>query len=98
MEYHSADVAEVIGNGRVRAYEIELHPDSGDIPEQVVKDLNLGFSEIVVLTVNKEGLKKVRKRVEQRLLADSKMGARSHAEELMARIRFDLIKNYIKLG
>ncbi|MFQ6031491.1 MAG: helicase HerA domain-containing protein [Candidatus Zixiibacteriota bacterium] len=98
VEYHSADVAEVIGNGRVRAYEIELLPHSGDIPEQIVKDLELGFSEIVVLTVNKEGLKKVRKRVEQRLLADSKVGTISDTEGLMARIRFDLIRNHIKLG
>ena len=58
IEYHangkSVDIAE-ISNDKSIAYEIELQPAHPHVSENVRKDLEAGFSQVVVITQNKAG-------------------------------------------
>ena len=88
VEYGKADIAEVFDNGRLRGYELELHPESGDIVNQVLNDFQAGFSEVVVLTVNKEGPERVKKRVYEKFKAEGNLS------EKLSQIKFALLKDY----
>jgi molybdopterin biosynthesis enzyme MoaB len=83
VEHEAADVVEVFDNGKLRAYELELNPDSGDIVNQVLNDFNAGFSDVVVLTINKDELEKVRNKV-----------CKWVQSEKLHRIKFEVLKNY----
>lgn len=92
VEYERVDVAQVLDNGKLKAYQIELNPQSGNILNQILNNFKAGFSEVVVLSVNKEALSKVKDRVHSEL-PKSPGGA-----HLLSRITFSLLKHYLNLG
>ena len=97
VEYGSADVAEVLDEGKLRAWELELRPNSGDIANQVIKDFQAGFSEVVVLAINREDLEKVKKRVHEKLEQDCGQDDVQDNNSWLNHVRFDLLRNYINL-
>jgi hypothetical protein len=91
IEYEKADLVEVLGNDVLIAYEIELNPQSGDIPNQVLNDFKDGFSQVVVLAINKEGLEKIKKRVYVKFEAEGNLS------EKLSQIKFALLKDYLDI-
>jgi hypothetical protein len=54
MNGKSADVAVIEADGTV-AYEIELEPAHPHVVENVLRDIEAGFDEVIVVTVNQAG-------------------------------------------
>lgn len=63
IEYHfngkAVDIAQ-IGDDRSIAYEIELKPSHPHVSENISKDLEAGFSNVIIVTTNKAGQDQVK--------------------------------------
>jgi len=79
----SVDIAELREDGAV-AYEIELSPSHRHVVENVLKDLEAGFDEVVVVTRNQVGQNEAKDRI-----------YKSIAWEKLSRIKFKLIRQFL---
>lgn len=79
----AVDVAVICDDGAT-AYEIELEPAHPHLVENVLRDLEVGFDEVVILTRNQAGQNEAKDKV-----------YKSVAWEKLSRVKFKLLREFL---